>query len=351
MVDFHGWEMPLDYGSILEEHRAVRTAAGLFDVSHLGEVAVEGPGAQALLDRLLTQRMDLEPGRARYALMLDPQGGVVDDLVAYRLGAEAYLLVVNASRREADLAWMGQVAAGTPGVRVEDRSDGLALLALQGPRAEAILDPLCEGSARPLRRFRFREAQVAGVACRISRTGYTGEDGFELGCAAGDAPALWAALLEAGAPEGLRPAGLGARDLLRLEAALPLYGQELGPDLSPLTAGLERFVDLTKPEFIGRSALLAERAAGVPRRLVGLVLEERRGVPRPGHPVRTPEGAPAGRVTSGGISPSLGGTPIALAVVDRALAEPDTPLTVEIRGRNAAARVVRLPFYTKRKGA
>jgi aminomethyltransferase len=347
MVDFHGWRMPVQYRSIVEEHRAVREAVGLFDVSHMGEVAVRGAGARAYLNHLVTQNVaTLLPGRARYALMCAPDGGVVDDLVICCLKDDDFLVVVNASRREADLAWMTAEAKTWPGVRVADVSDDWALLAVQGPRAAAVMDRLTGGEASPLRRFRFRSTTVGEVPALLSRTGYTGEDGFEVFCPADRADGVWQAVLEAGGPEGIRPAGLGARDSLRLEAALPLYGQDIGPHLSPLAAGLDRFVDWEKGPFVGRDALWAERAAGVPRRLAGLVAQDRGGVPRSGHEVVDPAGRPVGEVTSGAYSPTLG-RGIALAAVPADLAAVGQELGIVIRDRAVPSRVVALPFYSR----
>jgi aminomethyltransferase len=345
MTDFHGWWMPLDYGSILDEHRAVRTAAGLFDVSHMGEVRVRGAGAGRFVDRLVTNRVDnLAVGRARYSPMTDERGGTIDDLMVYRLGDEHYLLVVNAARRDEDWAWIRAQAAAATDVTVEDVSDEMAELALQGPLAATVLDRLSDGGASRLGRFRCETMDVAGRPALVARTGYTGEDGFELYVAPADAVPLWRTILAEGRTFGVRPAGLGARDTLRLEAALPLYGQELALDIDPITAGLERFVDLDKA-FIGRQALGRVRAEGPARRIVGLRLGER-AVPRTGYAVLDATGRPVGRVTSGAIAPSLG-VPIALALVDAAAAAPGTALAIEIRGRAVPAEVVATPFYKR----
>ncbi len=345
MMDFHGWWMPVDYGSIVDEHRAVRTAAGLFDVSHMGEVRVEGRAAGAFLDGLLTNRMEsLQVGRARYSPMADDEGGTVDDLMVYRLADEDYLVVVNAANADTDYAWIAARAAGRADVRVRDQSDDFAELALQGPKAALVLDRLTEpaGAASALGRFRVAPSRVAGVDTLLARTGYTGEDGFELYVRPADAVRLWRAILAEGHRDGVVPTALGARDTLRLEAALPLYGQELSRTISPLAAGLERFVRLERP-FVGRDALQREAEAGVPRRVVGLRLSER-GVPRTGYPVLDGAGATVGEVTSGVLSPSLG-VPLALALVPASLAAPGTSVAVGIRGRALAAEVVPTPFY------
>jgi aminomethyltransferase len=280
--------------------------------------------------------------------MTDERGGTVDDLMVYRVGDEEYLVVVNAANAESDFAWIAARAEGAAGVRVRDESADVAEVALQGPRAAAVLDGLSEpwGAASALGRFRVAAASVAGVRVLLARTGYTGEDGFEVYVRAADAVGLWRAILRAGEAEGVVPAGLGARDTLRLEAALPLYGQELSREVSPLAAGLGRFVRLERP-FVGRDALRREEEAGIPRRVVGLRLLER-GVPRTGYGVVDGEGRRVGEVTSGVLSPTLG-VPIALALVPAALAEPGTRLAVEIRGRALGAEVVPTPFY-KREG-
>ena len=348
MTDFHGWRMPLDYGSIVEEHRAVRTAAGLFDVSHMGEVRVLGSGAGAFLDGLLTNRFDnLGVGRARYSPMTDEDGGTIDDVMVYRLGDEDYLVVVNASNQEKDVAWIEAQAAKAPDVTVQDISDEVAEVALQGPKAAAVLDRLTDGAATPLGRFRCQKTALAGREVLLARTGYTGEDGFEVYSTGADAVPVWRAILEAGAADGVVPAALGARDTLRLEAALPLYGQELSSDLSPLAAGLGRFVRLDKP-FVGRDALVREQEAGIPRRVVGIRLLER-AVPRTGYRVLGTDGEPVGEVTSGVLSPTLG-VPIALAVVPSALSEIGSRVAVEVRGRAVPAEVVPTPFYQREAG-
>lgn len=348
---FAGWELPLQFAGIREEHAAVRERAGLFDVSHMGELELAGPGAEAALQRLLTQDVArLAVGRAAYALMCNERGGVVDDLIAYRLAPDRFLLVVNAANVEKDLEHVRQALGGATGVEVRDRSRDFALLALQGPRAEGILARLAVDpeAVRRLPPFGvLPELEVAGVPCAVARTGYTGEDGFELLCTWEDAPALWERLLAAGQPDGLVPCGLGARDTLRLEAGLPLYGHELAEDVSPLEAGLERFVRFDKGEFIGRDALLAQRERGLARRLAGLEVLDR-AIARQGHPVTDGEGRPVGEVTSGSFAPTLGKS-LAMAFVPPALAEPGRELGVVVHGRRRPARVVPLPFYRRRR--
>jgi aminomethyltransferase len=334
--------MPVQYAGILAEHPAVREHAGLFDVSHMGQIHLRGPGALASVERLATCAVaSLCPGQVRYGLLCNESGGVVDDVTVYRLATDAFFLCVNAANVEKDYRWVVRHARDDAEVR--DRSAATGLLALQGPASAAVLDALAEPRASALRRFRFAEGRVAGRSALVSRTGYTGSDGFELYCDAGDAPALWDALLEAGAGAGLVPAGLGARDTLRLEAALPLYGHELDDATSPLEAGLDRFVDARRG-YVGAEALARQRREGPPRRLVGFVVEGR-GVARAGHALAH-AGREVGRVTSGAPSPTLGKS-IGLGYVPAALAAPGTELAALIRGQEIAVRVVPLPFVGK----
>jgi aminomethyltransferase len=342
MVPFAGWEMPVQYAGILAEHAAVRSAAGLFDVSHMGQIELRGPAAVAAAERLVSSPVaSLRPGRVRYGLLCNEEGGVVDDVTVYRLADDALLLCVNAANVEKVWRWVVGHVGGD--VALRDRSAEIALLALQGPAAPAILAPLCDVELAGLRRFAFAEGTVAGRRALVSRTGYTGGDGFELYLDAADGETVFAALLEAGRPQGLVPAGLGARDTLRLEAALPLYGHELDDTTSPLEAGLERFVKRAAGGFIGAEAIERRAAAGHTRELVGFVLEGR-GVPRAGHTILC-EGRPVGRVTSGAPSPTLG-KPIGLGYVRPASSAPGTLLEIAIRDRGVPARVVRTPFIT-----
>jgi aminomethyltransferase len=350
LTDFAGWLMPLRYGSETAEHNAVRSAAGLFDLSHMGELAVTGPGAADALDYALTGNLGaLAPGRARYTVICADDGGVLDDLVVYRLGAEEFLVVANAANAQAVFALLSDRAAKMDAV-VTDRGDDYALIAIQGPRSAAILAPLTDADTDQVKYYASYPATVAGARVLLARTGYTGEDGFEIFAPPGDAPAIWAALSTAGAPHGLVPAGLAARDTLRLEAGMALYGNELGPDVTPYDAGLDRLVRLDKAgDFVGRAALAARAQAGPQRRLVGLVGESRR-VPRHGYGVLW-DGALAGAVTSGAPSPTLG-VPIAMAYVSPAVADAAADgsagrLTVDIRGRAEPARLVPLPFYRR----
>ncbi len=339
LIEFGGWEMPVSYRGIIEEHRAVRGAAGLFDVSHMGEIEVSGPHAGATCQMLTTNDVRrLVDGQVQYTLLCRPDGGVVDDVTLYRHASERYFFCVNASNTPKDLAWIQEHAGGAT---ITDRSAATALLALQGPRAAPILARLTAAPLASVKSFRFVDDRVADRATRISRTGYTGEDGFELYVAAADAERLWNALLEAGQGDGLEPIGLGARDTLRLEAALPLYGHELDDATTPLAAGLVRFVALDGDDFLGRDALRRERERGSARRLVGLELRAP-GIARQGYPVLA-DGVAIGSVTSGTQSPTLGKA-IALAYVDAAHATVGAGVAVEIRGRAVPAVVVPTPF-------
>jgi len=342
LVEFAGFEMPVQYTSIVDEHRAVREAAGLFDVSHMGQIHLEGPAAIDAAEHLLTRpSRSLAVGRVRYGLLCNEEGGVVDDVTFYRLADDHLLLCVNAANIEKDYRWIVGHAPADAGPR--NRSDETAMLALQGPASRAVLERVADAGALPARRYRFAEIPVAGRAALVSRTGYTGSDGFELYLAAGDAETVFEALLAEGKPDGLVPAGLGARDTLRLEAALPLYGHELDDTTSPLEAGLDRFVVLEGRDFLGADAIGRRRTAGHPRALAGFVLEGR-GVARAGYPMAK-DGATVGVVTSGAPSPTLGRS-IGLAYVPPALAAPGAELDVLIRGRAVRARVVETPFVS-----
>ncbi len=351
MVDFAGWDMPVQYRSILEEHKAVRSAAGLFDVSHMGEVDVSGPDALAWLDRLVTNDVaSLYPGRVLYTAMCRPDGGTVDDLLVYCRGEGDYFLCINAGNIAKDLAWMHEQAAGFD-VVIADRSADYALLALQGPKAAAILQTLTGAKLGTLRYYHFLEGTVAGVQCLISRTGYTGEDGFELYHAAADAPALAEAVLAAGESHGLQLAGLGARDSLRLEAGFPLYGHELEADISPIAAGLGWVVKFQKAGgFIGAEALATEKASPERRRVVFFRTGDRRIV-RPGtEVVTTADGAVVGRVLSGTLSPGLGEA-IGSALVPASAVAAGAEFAVEIRGTRFNLSLVKPPFVELKKSS
>jgi aminomethyltransferase len=346
LVDFAGWEMPVQYRSILEEHKAVRRAAGLFDVRHMGEVDVAGPGAGAFLDSLVTNAVGrMYPGRVLYSPMCAADAGVIDDLLVYMRGPGDYFLCINAGNIPPDLEWIRARAAGQD-VRVTDRSEATALLAIQGPRALAIVQPLAGTRLEALKYYHFTQGEVAGVPCTISRTGYTGEDGFELYHGAGDAVRLAEALLAAGAPHGLELCGLGARDSLRLEAGYPLYGHEITREISPLTAGLGWTVRLDKPgDFSGRAALAAEKAGGSPRRVVFFKTGDRRII-RPETPVFGAGGGPVGRVLSGTLSPMLS-VAIGSALVDAPAASGE--LRADVRGSPVHLHLVKPPFVELKK--
>ena len=349
MVPFAGWTLPVQYAGVIEEHRAVRSAAGLFDVSHMGEIRVAGPGAEALLQRLTPNDVaKLAPGGAHYSGLLTESGTYLDDLLVYRLAAGDplgdFLVVVNAANRERDAARFAEFAGSVGSVEVEDVSDRIALLALQGPRAEETLTPLVSIDLSALRYYGHARGEVGGKPALVSRTGYTGEDGFELYLDAGDAVAVWDLLLDCGEGYGLQPAGLGARDTLRLEAAMALYGHELDEQTTPYEAGLGWVVKLDKGEFVGRDALARQKDEGVGRKLAGFEVAGR-GIAREGHEVRA--GAETvGRVTSGTWSPTLEKA-IGMAYLPPGLAAAGSELTVDVRGRELPARVVELPFYKR----
>lgn len=345
LVPFAGWTMPVQYASVIEEHRAVRERAGLFDVSHMGELRVRGAGAEGFLQRVTPNDVSkLTPGRAHYSGLLTEQGTYVDDLLVYRLAEEDFLVVVNAANTEKDLAWLAE--RQVEGATVEDESDRWALLALQGPRAEAILSRLTELDLAAIRYYRFAEGEVAGRSMIVSRTGYTGEDGFELYVPPEAAPDLWRSLIEAGADQGLQPAGLGARDTLRMEAGMALYGHEIDDTTTPLEAGLRWVVKMDKGDFVGRAALERQEQAGLERRLVGIEVAER-GIARQGYPVWSGERR-VGEMTSGTWSPTFEKA-LGMAYVPVELAEPGTPVDIEIRQRRVGARVAEIPFYRRSK--
>ncbi len=344
MVPFAGYAMPVQYpAGIRAEHAAVRTAAGLFDVSHMGEFTVRGPQAAEFVQYLAVNDVSrLAVGQAQYSALCNERGTLLDDLLVYRR-ADRFMLVVNAGNREKDWRWVTEHAAGYD-VELSDDSERIALLALQGPASQEILTPLTPVDLGALRYYRFAEGEVAGARGVISRTGYTGEDGFELYLPARAAAAAWDAVSEAGAPRGLVPAGLGARDSLRLEMGYALYGNDLDERHTALESGLGWIVKMDAGDFIGRAALAAEKERGVTRRLTGIRLTER-GFPRPGYPL-VYEGEDVGTVTSGVASPSLG-SGIALGYLPAAAARPGTEVGVRIRGRVVAGRTRRPPFYTE----
>lgn len=339
MVDFAGWEMPVQYSGILDEHRAVREAAGAFDISHMGEFLVEGDGACEWLDGLLTNRAaKLAVGEAQYTLMLDERGGVIDDLIVYRTGETSYLLIVNAAKIDEDDAWL--VAHGKPGVSFENRSAEFSAIAVQGPVARGVFQTVFE-QALPTERNRVIEIQRNGVKGFAVTTGYTGEDGFEIVIPNAEAVGLWDALLAAGA----KPCGLGARDTLRLEMCYPLNGSDLSPDHTPLEAGLGFFVDLTKDDFIGRAALAAQKEGGLPARLVAISVTEKSPPIRPHYPVWA-NGEIVSETCSGALSPTLG-QGIAMAYLPPEFAKIGQVLEIEVRGKRYMASVVKKPFLKR----
>ena len=348
LVEFGGWEMPVHYTGILEEHRAVRERAGLFDVSHMGEFYVEGPGALDFLQSLVPNDVArLADNQALYTQLLNERGGTVDDLLIYRLDPERYMAVVNAGTKDKDWAWISAHASGHVGFTLTDASDRIGLLAVQGPRAQEIVQKLTSAPLAEIAYYHCLPDIFDNRDCLISRTGYTGEDGFELYCATYSIGRLWDAILDAGKPFGLLPAGLGARDTLRLEAGYSLYEHELTDEITPLEAGLAWTVKLNKgADFIGRTALEAEKRDGLPRKLVGLELRDR-GIPREHYPILR-DGQRIGEVTSGTLGPTLG-HPVAMGYVPPDAATPGTALAVEIRGKAVPAEVVPLPFYKRPK--
>ena len=345
LIDFAGWLMPVQYSGILEEHRAVRERAGLFDLSHMGELFVEGSDAgPALAAALVTDPPSLAVGRAHYSMICAPDGGIMDDLIVYRLGTERFLVVANASNAQVVSDALAERLSGFKAV-LDDRSLATALVAVQGPRSLDILRPLTDVDLDALRYYAIAEGAVAGIPALVARTGYTGEDGFEVFVDTGRAADLWDAMMASGRDHGLAPIGLGARDTLRLEAGMPLYGNELDRTTNPYEANLGRVVKLEKPgDFVGRTALERVARDGVARRLVGLVMRGR-GIARHGYPVHAGD-RPSGVVTSGTHSPTLGEA-IAMAYVATSDAATGTMLDVEIRGQRVPAEVVALPFYRR----
>ncbi len=344
MVDFGGWDMPVQYSGVIDEHLAVRSAAGLFDVSHMGEIEVRGAGALDYIQFLtINDASKLVDEQVQYSAICYEDGGVVDDVTLYRFSAEHYMFCVNAANIEKDFAWMQQVLAdgNLPDVELENVSDKVGQIALQGPKAELILSRLTDTDLAAVKYYNFTEGKVDGAECIISRTGYTGEDGFELYCAAEKAEALWTHLLIAGKPEGLVPVGLGARDTLRLEKKYALYGHEITKDINPLEAGLGWITKLDKSSFVGREALVALKEQGVPRRLVGIKMSAP-GIPRESYPVFTGD-KEVGVVTSGTMSPSLK-VGIALALIDSGSAAIGTGVEIGIRNKKVRAEIVKTPF-------
>ncbi len=339
MVEFAGWEMPVYYSGINAEHRAVRTAAGLFDTSHMGEMEIRGPRAKDFLQRITSNDLDrITSGDGIYTALLNKRGGVIDDLIIYDFG-ERYLLCVNAGNKDKDFAWIEEQAG--VGVEIEDISDNTAMLALQGPASERIISKLMDANIEKLRYMRLLSAKVAGVDCSISRTGYTGEDGFELFCPAEQTVKLWGEITDAGERDGLVPAGLGARDTLRIEMGYPLWGAELDEEHTPLESGIGWICRWDKNDFIGKKALIRQKEAGTENTIAGIEMLER-GVPRGHYPVFD-KNEKVGLITSGTMSPSLG-VGIALARISRNSARVGNQLDVIIHDKPRNTKVVKLPF-------
>lgn len=345
VINFGGWFLPVEYKGMAVEHKTVREKVGLFDVSHMGEIIVQGSDSLALVQKLVTNdAANLQIHQALYSPMCYPNGGIVDDILVYKMADQDYLLVVNGANIQKDLAWIIENSLGD--VAIENISPHTAQLALQGPKALAVLKKLTAYPVEEIKYYWFQpEVEVAGVLCLVSRTGYTGEDGFELYCAAREAERLWDALLKAGAEAGLVPAGLGARDTLRFEAGLPLYSQELGPDITPLEAGLgTRFVNFNKGEFLGREALLTQKEQGIPRKLVGIELIDK-GIPRNGYSVLLDD-KEIGQITSGTQSPTLGKN-LGMALIKSEYGVVGTEVLIRVRQRQLKARVIARPFYQR----
>jgi aminomethyltransferase len=356
MVDFGGWDMPVEYpcpgGGLIAEHMAVRTGVGLFDVSHMGQIQFRGPGSLAAVQQItMNDAAKLQNGQAHYSALLTPSGAFVDDILVHRLGPNDYLLVVNAGTKDKDFAWMYRQVGRWPGIHLSDYSSYYSQLALQGPRSLETLAKLTKVDLAAIKNYWFTWSMVAGIPnVVIARTGYSGEDGFELYIPA-DEPTtvkMWDALLDAGSEFGIRPCGLGARNTLRLEAGMSLYGHEISEDINVFEAGLTRWLKLDKGDFIGRDALVAIQAEGGPKRkIIGLEMVER-GIARDSYPVLSLSGEPIGAITSGSPAPFLK-TNIAIAVVPTAVAESGTDVLVEVRGNRVRAKQVPLPFYKRPK--
>ena len=352
MVPFAGWLMPVQYEKgILHEHRTVRTAAGLFDLGHMGQVDVRGDDALAFLQWVASSDISaLEPGDAIYGMLTNPDGGVIDDIIVYRRpDGGSYMVCVNASNRDKDVAWMlkQRDVRRDLDLTVEDISDRTGMIAIQGPKAPAIVQRITSVDLSPIGAFGWVEGTVGGIPTMVARTGYTGEDGFEFFCDINRVDDLWDVLMAEGAADGLEPIGLGARDTLRLEARMPLYGNELSDTIGPLEAGLGWAVALDKGDFVGRSHIAAMKEASPPRRTVGFVMKERSGAPRHGYPVQV-DGEVVGEVTSGAYSPTLDAN-IGLALVRADVAGVGKPLQIVIRDKPVQAEQIKMPFYKRAK--
>jgi aminomethyltransferase len=361
LIEFGGWEMPVHYTSIMDEHQAVRSSAGLFDISHMGEVQVSGPSSEAFLNQTLTNDCrKLAIGQGQYTLMCNENGGVIDDLYVYRLAQEEYLLIINASRIEPDLAWLEKQLTKLDqarGVSLRNESEQFGAVALQGPKTGEFINSCFPGPAiggtmvahmTDLRKNQVAEVQFGNARNWVSRTGYTGEDGFEVVTPADCIESVWNKILEAGRNYGIKPAGLGARDTLRTEACYPLYGQELNESITPMEGGLGVFVSLEKGEFNGRSILAGQKANGVARKLIAFKMKDKSAPPRPHYRIWStqPPQAKIGEVTSGTQSPTMG-IGIGMGYVPPDASSPGTPIEIEIRANRAAALIVKKPIYRK----
>jgi aminomethyltransferase len=351
LIDFGGWELPVQYTGVADEHTTCRTAAGLFDVSHMGEVHVEGKGAEEFLNYLVSNNVSkVAIGQAQYTVMCNEKGGIVDDLIIYKRASEKFLVVVNASNTDKDFAWMTRVYESVksriPGLKVTNESSHYTQIAIQGPRAAQILQALTKSDLSPIKNYWFTESEVQGVPAILARTGYTGEDGFEVYVAWEKGPEVWRALMAAGKDHGIKACGLGARDTLRLEMKYPLYGHELSDETNPLEAGLGWVTKLDKGDFVGRGSIAASKESGLKRQLVGLKLLDR-GIPRQGYAVFNAEGTEQiGELTSGTQSP-MTKEAIGVAYVARAHGAAGTKVTVDIRGTKVPAEIVPTPFYKR----
>jgi aminomethyltransferase len=352
LIPFAGWMMPVQYKGIIHEHRHVREKSGLFDLGHMGQVEVGGPDALAFLQYVATNDVSkLEPGAAQYALLTNENGGVVDDIIIYRPNeGEGYFVCVNASNKDKDVAWMQKWAAARSDldVSVIDISDKTGMIAIQGPDAEKIMTPLVANPIADLDYFAWMPNSISGTPVRLARTGYTGEDGFEVYSDIDDIGSIWDAIYDAGQDDGLEAIGLGARDTLRLEARMPLYGNEMDDVITPLEAGLGWAVKLDKGDFIGREKLVAQKASGIPRKTIGFVIEGRSGSPR-SHCALSVDGREVGYVTSGAFSPTLEQN-IGLGLVETDIAGVGNPIDVIIRDRAIPAKQVKTPFYKRERG-
>ena len=347
MVDFHGWWLPIQYSGVMDEHLACRNAAGLFDTSHMGELIVRGARTLDFLNYLCTHDFSkLVDGQAKYSVMCNEQGGIIDDLIVYRRGPEDFFVVVNAANLENDFKHFQKIAGNYEGVTVENESAAFTQIAIQGPKAREILQNFVQQDLGEVKRFRFFEEELLGGSkALIARTGYTGEDGFEIYCPWGEGPAIWSTLVEKGKPLGLKACGLAARDTLRTEAKLPLHGSDIDESTNPLEAGLGWLVKFEKTDFMGKEALLKIKEEGLKRKWVGIELNER-GIPRPGYPLFSTDGQEIGILTSGTHSPSLK-KPIGLGYVKAPHFEIGSAILVEIRGKKLQAEVVQTPFIKK----